>query len=46
LLLVNLLRLRRAAAGRGWRAFREDLGGFALGWALVILLVALTALLL
>jgi Na+/proline symporter len=43
LLLVNLLRLRRAAAGRGWRAFREDLGGFALGWALVILLVIATA---
>lgn len=44
LLLVNLLRLRRAAAGRGWRAYREDLGGFAVGWALVILLVMLTAL--
>jgi Na+/proline symporter len=44
LLLVNLLRLRRAAGGRGWRAFREDLGGFALGWLLVILLVAVTAL--
>jgi Na+/proline symporter len=46
LLLVNLLRLRQAAAGRGWRAFRKDLGGFALGWVLVILLVALTAVLL
>ena len=44
LLLVNLLRLRRAAAGRGWRAFREDLAGFALGWAIVVLLVAATAL--
>jgi Na+/proline symporter len=44
LLLVNLLRLRRAAAGRGWRAFREDLTGFALGWAIVALLVAATAL--
>ncbi len=43
LLLVNLLRLRQAAAGRGWRAYREDLGGFALGWVLVISLVALTA---
>jgi Na+/proline symporter len=46
LLLVNVLRLRRAAAGRGWRAFREDLGGFALGWLIVILLVAATSLLL
>jgi Na+/proline symporter len=46
LLLVNLLRLRQAAAGRGWRAFQKDLGGFALGWMLVILLVALTAVLL
>jgi Na+/proline symporter len=44
LLLVNLLRLRQAAAGRGWRAFREDLGGFALGWVMVFLLVAGTAL--
>ena len=46
LLLVNLLRLRHAAAGRGWRAFREDLGGFAFGWLLVVLLVAATAVLL
>jgi len=44
LLLVNVLRLRRAAAGRGWRAFREDLGGFALGWVIVIVLVVATAL--
>jgi len=44
LLLVNVLRLRRAAAGRGWRAFREDLGGFALGWVIVVVLVAATAL--
>lgn len=43
LLLVNLLRLRQGAAGRGWRAYREDLAGFALGWALVIALVVLTA---
>ena len=43
LLLVNLLRLRRAASGRGWRTFREDLGGLAVGIALVILLVAATA---
>lgn len=44
LLLVNLLNLRRAAAGRGWRAFAEDLRGFAIGWALVIVLVVATAL--
>jgi hypothetical protein len=43
LLLVNVLRLRQAAGGLGWRAYREDLGGFALGWALVVALVALTA---
>ncbi len=46
LLLVNLLHLRDAAAGRGWRAFREDLKGFALGWVLVVLLVAAMALVL
>ena len=46
LLLVNLLRPARAAAGRGWRAYADDLGGFALGWAMVIILVAATALLL
>jgi SSS family transporter len=44
LLLVNILRLGRGAAGRGWRAYREDLGGFALGWAIVIVLVIGTAL--
>lgn len=44
LLLVNLLNLPRAAAGRGWRAFAEDLRGFAIGWALVIVLVIATAL--
>jgi Na+/proline symporter len=44
LLIVNLLRLRRAAAGRGWRAFREDLAGFALGWVIVVSLVAALAL--
>ena len=43
LLLVNLLRLRKAARGRGWRVYREDLAGFALGWVLVIVLVLLTA---
>jgi Na+/proline symporter len=46
LLLTSILHLRAAAAGRGWRAFREDLNGFALGWVLVIALVVATALLL
>jgi Na+/proline symporter len=44
LLLVNLLRLRDGARGLGWRAYREDLGGFALGWVLVIALVLATGL--
>ncbi|HEY7497275.1 MAG TPA: sodium:solute symporter family protein [Vicinamibacterales bacterium] len=43
LLLVNLLHLRRAAAGLGWRAFREDVVGFTIGWLIVIGLVAATA---
>jgi Na+/proline symporter len=43
LLLVDLLRLRAAAAGAGLRAYREDLGGFAVGWVLVIVLVIVTA---
>jgi Na+/proline symporter len=46
LLLTSILHLRTAAAGRGWRAFREDLNGFALGSILVIVLVVATALLL
>jgi Na+/proline symporter len=46
LLLASLLRLRAASAGRGWRAYREDIGGFVLGWAVVIVLVAATAFLL
>jgi hypothetical protein len=46
LLLVNLLRLREGAQGRGWRAYCEDLAGFALGWAIVLVLVAITAFLL
>ena len=54
LLLVNLLHLGRPSRARGsdagmggqgvWRLYREDLGGFALGWAIVIVLVAATAL--
>jgi len=43
LLLVNVLNPSAAAAGRGWRAFREDLVGFGAGWALVIALVVVTA---
>jgi len=46
LLLVYLLRLREGAGGRGWRAYREDLGGFILGWIVVVALVAVTAVLL
>jgi Na+/proline symporter len=44
LLLVNVLRLRHLSAARGWQIFREDLGGLALGLALVVALVAATAL--
>jgi Na+/proline symporter len=40
LLIVNILRPRRGAAGGGWRAYREDLRGFALGWIIVFALVA------
>lgn len=43
LLLVNVLRLRRAAAGQGWQVFREDLLGLAVGWGMVVALVAATA---
>jgi hypothetical protein len=46
LLLVNLLRLSQATAGRGWGVFREDLAGFGVAWIIVIVLVAATALLL
>jgi Na+/proline symporter len=43
LLLVNLLAPQRAVAGQGWRAYREDLVGFAAGWLIVIILVVGTA---
>jgi Na+/proline symporter len=43
LLLVNVLRLRSSAAGRGWRIFREDLIGLAAGFVLVAALIAGTA---
>jgi len=39
LLITNLLHLRRGAAGLGARAYRVDLWGFAIGWAIVIVLV-------
>jgi hypothetical protein len=43
LLLVHLFDLRRLVRERGWSVFRDDLGGFAIGWVLVVLLVAATA---
>jgi Na+/proline symporter len=43
LFLVNVLHLRAAAAGQGWRAYREDLTGLAAGCGLVAALVAATA---
>jgi Na+/proline symporter len=46
LLLVNLLQLRRAAGAQGWTAYREDLGGFAIGWLIVFLVVVATAVML
>jgi Na+/proline symporter len=46
LLLVNLLRLGRAAGTKGWGTYREDLGGFAVGWLLVLLVVLATAVML
>jgi hypothetical protein len=44
LLLVNVRHPLRNAGNRGWRAYRDDLGGFALGWAAVIALVIATSL--
>jgi Na+/proline symporter len=43
LLLVHVFDLRRVARERGWGVFREDIGGFAAGWVLVLVLVAATA---
>jgi Na+/proline symporter len=43
LLLVHALHPIRAAGGRGWAVYREDLGGLALGCVMVIALVAVTA---
>ena len=43
LLLVNLLNLRRGAAGKGFRkAYKTDLSGLTLGWVLAIGLVLVT----
>jgi Na+/proline symporter len=44
LLLVHLLDVPRVVRARGWSVFREDLGGFATGCVLVLLLVGGTAL--
>ena len=46
LFLVNVLRLRRAAGAQGWSAYREDLGGFAIGWLIVFVVVSATAIML
>ncbi len=46
LLLVNVLHLPKATAGRGWRIFQEDLYGFTLGWLIVAALVIGTTLIL
>jgi Na+/proline symporter len=43
LLLVHLLHLHRFVKHGLWRIFRDDFAGFALGWALVIVLVIVTA---
>ena len=43
LLLVNILRPLRLSGGRGWSAYREDLWGFGVGWAIVVTLVVATA---
>jgi hypothetical protein len=46
LLLVNLLRPRRAAGAQGWKQYREDLGGFVVGWVIVFVVVIATAIML
>ncbi|UCF37694.1 MAG: sodium:solute symporter family protein [Acidobacteriota bacterium] len=44
LLIVNLLNPMKGSRGVGlYRAYREDLRGFSIGWVLAILLVAITA---
>jgi Na+/proline symporter len=46
LLLVHALRPGAGAKGLGWRAYREDVVGFFVGWLAVITLIAITALIL
>jgi Na+/proline symporter len=46
LLLVNLLHLRHASGAQGWKAYREDLGGFAAGWIMVFVVIIATAIML
>jgi Na+/proline symporter len=46
LLLVNVLQLRRAVGALGWKAYREDLGGFAVGWVIGFAVVIATAVML
>ena len=43
LLIVDLLRLQPRDGGSIWRTYREDLGGFLAGWAIVVALVLATA---
>jgi hypothetical protein len=43
LLFVHLLHAVRVARARGWKVFAEDVGGFAFGWLMVIVLVGATA---
>lgn len=38
-LVVDLLSLREAAQGRGWRAYREDVVGFLVSWGWVLALL-------
>jgi hypothetical protein len=46
LLLVHLLDPVAGARRAGWRAYREDLWGFALGWAIVVGLIGTAVVLL
>jgi len=46
LMLVDILHLGRRARGGLWRTYREDLWGFWLAWAIVVVLVGATALML
>jgi Na+/proline symporter len=46
LILVNLFRLRAGAQGYGFRAYRIDLKGFAIGWAVAAALIGMVWLML